>query len=74
MSTQHTVTKLASLDDWQLEDSDQDLRGKMLMTTDRREIGKIDDMLADLDQQRIVGLRLSDGRVANIESVDIVDG
>lgn len=73
MATQHDVRKLSSLDDWQLEDSDQDLRGKMLKTADGREVGKVDDMLADLDQQRIVAIRLEDGRVVNIDSVDIQD-
>lgn len=74
MAKEHGVCKLAGLDDWQLEDSDQDLRGKMLMTTDNHEVGKVEDMLADLDQQRIVALRLVDGRVVNIDAVDIRDG
>ena len=74
MPKEHGVSRLAGLDDWQLEDSDQDLRGKMLMTADKHEVGKVDDMLADLDQQRIVALRLADGRVVNIDSVDIQDG
>lgn len=74
MNRQHDVRKLAGLNDWQLEDSDQDLRGKALMTSDGREVGKIDDMLADTDAERIVGLRLDDGRVVNVDSVDIRDG
>ena len=74
MNSQHDVRKLAGLDDWQLEDSDQDLRGTTLMTSDGREVGKIDDMLADTDAERIVGLRLDDGRVVNVDSVDIRDG
>ena len=73
MDRQHDVRKLAGLDDWQLEDSDQDLRGKMLKTADGREVGEVDDMLADLNDQRIVALRLADGRVVNIDSVDIRD-
>lgn len=74
MAKEHGVSKLAGLDDWQLEDSDQDLRGKMLVTADNHDIGKVQDMLADLDQQRIVALRLADGRVVNIDAVDIQDG
>ena len=73
MATRHEVRKLTGLDDWQLEDSDQDLRGKMLMTADGRDVGKVDDMLADVDQQRIVAIRLHDGRVVNIDAVDIRD-
>ena len=74
MNNDHDIRKLASLDDWQLEHSDQDLRGQTLTTADGRDIGTIDDMLADTEQQRIVGLRLSDGRVVNVDSVDIRDG
>lgn len=73
-NTQHDVRKLSGLDDWQLEDSGEDLRGKTLMTNDGREIGEIDDMLADRDAERVVALRLADGRVVNIDSVDMRDG
>ena len=39
--------KLSSLSDWQPEDSDQDLREKTLCDLQTREIGRVDDMLAD---------------------------
>lgn len=74
MDRQHDVRKLAGLDDWQLEDDDQDLRGKMLVTADGQNVGQVDDMLADLEDERIVALRLDDGRVVNIDTVDIRDG
>ena len=74
MNQQHEIRKLAGLDDWQLEDSDQDLRGKMLKTEDGSEIGTIVDLLADTDDKRIVGLRLADGRVVNVDTVDVRDG
>lgn len=74
MATEHQVRKLASLDDWQLEHADQDLRGKMLVDLQGQEIGRIDDMLADLDQEKIVALRLNDDRIVNVDSVDIREG
>ena len=71
---QPDVRKLACLDDWQLEDSDQDLRGHTLYSTNGRPIGKVDDMYADMEAERIAALRLEDGRLININAVDIRDG
>ena len=70
----HHVRKLASLDDWELEHPDQDLRGKMLVDHQGQEVGIIDDMLADTDKEKIVALRLRDDRIVNVDAVDIRDG
>jgi len=74
MTTNTDIRKLASLDDWELENKSQDIRGKTLYDLQGREIGKIDDMLADVHQERIVALRLHDDRIVNIDNVDIRDG
>ncbi|MBB5711802.1 YsnF/AvaK domain-containing protein [Sphingomonas xinjiangensis] len=74
MTTSTDIRKLASLDDWDLVNSNQDLRGKTLHDLQGREIGRVDDMLADVHQERIVGLRLHDDRIVNIDNVDIRDG
>lgn len=74
MTTHTDIRKLASLDDWQLEDPDQDLRGRKLVDLQGREIGTIDDMLADTHDERIVALRLRDDRIVNVDNVDIRDG
>ena len=74
MEKQHDVRQLAGLDEWQLEHDDQDLRGQMLITSDGQNVGEVDDMLADLDEERIVALRLTDGRIVNIDAVDLRDG
>ncbi len=73
MTDHHQIQNLAGLDHWQLEDSDQDLRGRMLKTPDGKNVGEVDDMLADIDSERIAALRLVDGRVVNINSVDLHD-
>jgi len=74
MTTNTDIRKLASLDNWELENADQDLRGKTLCDLQGREIGRVDDMLADVHEERIVALRLHDDRIVNIDSVDIRDG
>lgn len=74
MTTNTDIRKLASLDNWQLENSDQDLRGKTLVDLQGRELGRVDDMLADVHDERIVALRLHDDRIVNIDNVDIRDG
>ncbi len=54
---QRRLYKLAGLDEYQLEHSDQDLRGSMLTTNDGRPVGRIDDMLVDVDNERVAALR-----------------
>ena len=68
------VCKLASLDDWELEHEGQDLRGMTLVTPTGEEIAKIDDMLVNLEAERVAALRLDDDRVVDIDYVDIRDG
>ncbi len=65
---------LADLDDWQLENSDQDLRGRPLMTRAGETIGTVRRMLVDCDQQRVSALVLDDGRAVAIEDIEIRDG
>ncbi|HUG45279.1 MAG TPA: PRC and DUF2382 domain-containing protein [Sphingomicrobium sp.] len=66
--------KLESLDKYELEHSDQDLRGQTLFTHDGKEVGKVDDMLVDTDGERVAALCLEDNRVIDIDHVDIRDG
>lgn len=66
--------KLESLGNYELEHSDQDLRGKTLYTNDGKELGRVDDMLVNKDRERVAALRLQDDRVIDIDHVDIRDG
>ena len=68
------VCKLASLDDWELEHKEQDLRGLTLITPAGEAVGQVKDMLVDLDAERVAALRLDDDRVVDIDYVDIRDG
>lgn len=71
---QRKVSKLESLDNWELEHKGQDLRGHTLQTPDGSKIGRVDDMLVNLDEERVAALRLEDDRVVDIDYVDIRDG
>ncbi len=69
-----STTTLADLDDWQLENSDQDLRGRPLMTSDGETVGTVRRMLVDCNAERVTALVLDDGRTVAIEDVEIRDG
>lgn len=65
---------LADLDDWQLENSDQDLRGRPLMTHSGQTIGTVRRMLVDCGEKRVSALVLDDGRVVAVEDIEIRGG
>ena len=71
---QDRYPKLESLDRYELEHNDQDLRGNTLYTNDGRELGRVDDMLVDTERERVAALRLEDDRIVDIDHVDIRDG
>ncbi len=71
---ERNLYKLESLESYQLEDSDQDLRGKTLCTTTGEELGRVEDMLVNKGEERVAALRLADDRVIDIDHVDIRDG
>lgn len=58
---------LEELDNWQLEDSDQDIRGRMLVTTTGTGIGRIDHLLVDRGHERVAAVRLTDGQTFPVE-------
>lgn len=66
--------KLENLNNYELEDSDKDLRGKTLTTPDGKSVGRIDDMFVDPSRERICAVRLEDDRMIDIDHIDIRDG
>jgi uncharacterized protein (TIGR02271 family) len=72
--SRHNIERLASLDEWQLEDESDDLRGHILFDHAGHPIGKITEMLVDLDEERVAALRLENGQVVDIDTIDIRDG
>lgn len=67
------LDKLESLKDWQLENSDQDIRGRTLITNTGEELGAVEDLLVDTSGERVAAVRLADGRACVVEHIEIFD-
>lgn len=65
--------KLSELDDWQLKEDDQDVRGQALMMTSGERLGTIRDMVVDLDGERVSAVVLEDGRMFPVEDLELHD-
>ncbi|RPF71629.1 PRC-barrel domain-containing protein [Aurantiacibacter spongiae] len=65
--------ELDSLDKWQLENEDQDIRGYPVRSATGEEYGKVDDMLVDKEARHVLAVRLNDGRTVPAEHLDIRD-
>ncbi|WP_188054317.1 MULTISPECIES: hypothetical protein [unclassified Sphingosinithalassobacter] len=74
MTKEHDVRELDGLDKWELKHPEQDLRGKQLMSPEGQQMGRIDDMLADLNREEVIALRMEDGKIVNVDNIDIRDG
>lgn len=59
--------------DWKVEHGDQDIRGRPLVSPHGIEYGTIDDLLIDKDNERVIAIRLDDGRLASVEPLEIHD-
>ncbi len=66
-------TDLSELDDYQLANDDQDLRGHALKTTDGRRLGTIKRMLVDPEREQVAALVLDDGHGVPVDEVEIRD-
>ncbi|OBX17558.1 hypothetical protein A9995_15580 [Erythrobacter sp. QSSC1-22B] len=64
---------LEALGEWKLEHSSQDIRGMPLVNTEGHQFGIIDDLLVDRKNERVMAIRLKDGRVTPVEPLDIHD-
>lgn len=65
---------LDELDNYQLVDKNQDVRGRPLVSVNGEKLGVIQRMLVDKGEERIAALVLEDGRVFPIEEVAIRSG
>lgn len=74
MHSDEQMKTLSELDEYQLVNSDQDLRGRPLMTASGERVGTIQRMLVDRDHERVAAVLLDDGRAVPIEEVEIRDG
>lgn len=69
-----TRAPLSQLDDWQLVNSDKDLRGKTLMTDDGRMLGKVREMIVNTDTEYVEALVLDDGTEIPMSEVRLDGG
>ncbi len=68
-----TRAALSQLDDWQLVDSDQDLRGMQLVDTTGTPIGTIREMIVNTDTEYVEAVVLDDGREIPAGEIEIGD-
>ena len=65
--------ELEDLGDWKLVNEDQDIRGRPLVDENGMTIGEIEEMIVDLDEEKVAAIRLEDGRVCAVENLEIED-
>lgn len=72
--TDNRLPTLSELDDWDLVNSDQDVRGRPLMTRSGERLGIVRRMLVDREHSRVAALVLDNGRAVPVEEIEIRDG
>lgn len=68
-----TLSPLSTMDDWQLEDSDQDIRGYKVYDSPNHSIGEVQDLLIDEGAEAVQAIRLSNGKEIAAEQIIIGD-
>lgn len=73
MKNEERFGDLDALDKWELKDSDQDIRGRPLVSATGERYGVIEDMLVDKEKEHVAAIRLEDGRMCGVNYLDITD-
>ena len=68
-----TLHKLGDLNDWELEDHDQDVRGRRLRAPTGEDLGLIKDLMVDLDDERVVAVVTGEGESYGARGLEIRD-
>ena len=68
-----TLHRFAELKDWELEDSDKDIRERRLLAPTGEEVGVIKDLMVDLDQERVAAVVTDQGESYGVAGLDIRD-
>jgi len=66
-------TKISSTRDWELIDSDQDIRGRELWDAHGHKLGTIDDLVVDTDAQRVDSVVLESGDEFRADHLSIAE-
>ena len=68
------VTPLSDLQDWQLADDDQDIRGKRLVDTTGKVLGTIQELIVNTTAERVDSVRTESGDLYPVGALEIGDG
>lgn len=66
--------ELDTLDKYELENEDQDIRGWQVHSPTNEVYGKVKDMLVDKDRKEVLAVRLEDGRMVSTDKLELRDG
>lgn len=69
-----TLQTLGDLGDWKLEDDDQDIRGRPLLTVAGRQVGLIKDLVVDLENKRVSAVVTDQGEAYAVEGLEARPG
>lgn len=70
MQEQQQFRPLADLNDYELKNADQDIRGKSVVDPAGQRIGEVRELLVDRDHDRVAAVRLDDGAVLPVEALE----
>ena len=62
---------LSQTEDWELENDDQDLRGRTVVDEQGQRLGTVNDMIVDTDTESIDRIVLDDGSEIDVRSVTV---
>ncbi|MEM7687491.1 MAG: PRC-barrel domain-containing protein [Pseudomonadota bacterium] len=65
--------KFEDLGNYKLTNPEQDIRGRTLVDLTGKILGKIDEMIVDLEEEEVAAVRLEDGRVCGVDRLEIKD-
>jgi hypothetical protein len=63
--------RMADLNDWKLEDKDQDIRERPLVDTNGKSLGVIKDLAVDLESKHVAAVVTDIGESYAVEDLDI---
>lgn len=69
-----TRAPLSQLDDWKLENKDQDLRGRPLQDAAGNTVGTIAEMIVDTNTEYVEAITLRDGTEISTNDIEIANG
>lgn len=70
MNDDHQLNPLADLGDYELKNEGQDIRGRTVLGLSGQSVGAVHDLLVDTKHDRVAAVRLDDGSVIPVESLE----